>query len=200
LIAFDQFTNFQDIFQSEVDGRRKLVCQSLTNLVAIWLDLVHLGVPAVEFHSAERGTIVELSASVSIATMSTQIKIAAAIICDSQGRTLLVRKRNTAFFMQPGGKLDEGETALATLKRELSEELGCSLQRADFLGIFTAPAANEPLHQVHASLFHARITGNIQPGAEIEEIAWVQPSRPGNLPLAPLTRDHVLPLILSLAT
>jgi 8-oxo-dGTP diphosphatase len=133
-------------------------------------------------------------------TSSTPIQIAAAIICDQQGRTLLVRKRNTAFFMQPGGKRDDGETPLATLARELSEELGCSLQRADFLGVFTAPAANEPLLQVQASLFHATITGNIEPGAEIEEIAWVQPSRPGDLPLAPLTRDHVLPLIVSLAT
>ena len=100
--------------------------------------------------------------------------------------------------MQPGGKLDTGETALATLKRELREELGCSLQRANFLGVFSAPAANEPLHRVQAQLFHAAITGNIEPGAEIEEVTWVQPSQPGSLHLAPLTRDHVLPLALSL--
>jgi 8-oxo-dGTP diphosphatase len=131
-------------------------------------------------------------------TPSTLIQIAAAIIWDQEGRVLLVRKRDTLFFMQPGGKLDAGETALATLERELREELGCSLQRADFMGVFSAPAANEPLHRVQAQLFHAAIAGNIEPGAEIEEVSWVQPSRPGNLPLAPLTRDHVLPLALSL--
>jgi 8-oxo-dGTP diphosphatase len=131
-------------------------------------------------------------------TPSTLIQIAAAIIWDQEGRVLLVRKRDTLFFMQPGGKLDAGETALATLERELREELGCSLQRANFLGVFSAPAANEPQHRVQEQLFHAAITGNIEPGAEIEEVTWVQPSRPGSLPLAPLTRDHVLPLALSL--
>ncbi len=132
-------------------------------------------------------------------TPSTLIQIAAAIIWDQAGRVLLVRKRDTLFFMQPGGKLDAGETALATLERELREELGCSLQRANFLGVFSAPAANEPLHRVQAQLFHAAITGNIEPGAEIEEVTWVEPSQPGSLPLAPLTRDHVLPLALSLS-
>lgn len=131
---------------------------------------------------------------------STHIQIAAAMIANQDGRILLVRKRDTRFFMQPGGKLDHGETALATLARELSEELGCSLLKADFLGVFTAPAANEPSRRVEAALFHSAITGNITPGAEIEEIAWVEPSRPGDLLLAPLTRDHVLPLIISRGT
>jgi uncharacterized protein (TIGR00730 family) len=128
---------------------------------------------------------------------SAPIRIAAAVVADQDGRILLVRKRNTLFFMQPGGKLDNGETALATLTRELREELGCTLLKADFLGVFSAPAANEPMHRVEASLFHADITGDIKPGAEIEEVAWVEPSQTGDLPLAPLTRDHVLPLILS---
>jgi hypothetical protein len=48
-----------------------------------------------------------------------------------------------------------------------------------------------------SSLFLAKITDFIQPAAEIEEIIWIEPSRPGDLALAPLTRDHALPLILS---
>ena len=89
-------------------------------------------------------------------TPSTLIQIAAAIIWDQEGRVLLVRKRDTLFFMQPGGKLDAGETALATLERELREELGCSLQRADFMGVFSAPAANEPLHRSSGAAFSCR--------------------------------------------
>ena len=128
---------------------------------------------------------------------STPIRIAAAIIADQDGRILLVKKRDTKFFMQPGGKLHQGETAPDALARELNEELGCTLVQTEFLGVFSAPAANEPLHTVEALLFSARITGHIQAASEIEEIAWVEPSLPRDLPLAPLTRDHVLPLILS---
>jgi 8-oxo-dGTP diphosphatase len=128
---------------------------------------------------------------------STPIRIAAAIISDQDGRILLVKKRDTKFFMQPGGKLHQGETAPHALARELNEELGCTLVQTEFLGVFSAPAANEPLHIVEALLFSATITGHIQAASEIDEIAWVEPSLPRDLPLAPLTRDHVLPLILS---
>lgn len=128
---------------------------------------------------------------------SAPILIAAAVIADPDGRMLLVRKRNTRFFMQPGGKLNHGETALGALARELKEELGCTLQEAEFLGRFSAPAANEPLFTVEALLFEAKITGVIEPAAEIEETAWVEPSRTGHLRLAPLTRDHVIRLVLS---
>ena len=36
------------------------------------------------------------------------------------------------------------------------------------------------------------------PRAEIEEAVWVDPFAPGDLPLAPLTRDAVLPLVRTL--
>jgi len=127
------------------------------------------------------------------------IRIAAAIICDGEGRVLLVRKRDTNFFMQPGGKLDDRETSLAALARELREELGCALKAAEFLGVFSAPAANEPMHTVEAALFRAEIEGDINPGAEIEELSWVRLSETAGLALAPLTRDHVLPIVASRA-
>lgn len=127
---------------------------------------------------------------------SKSIPIAAAVIADEKGRVLLVRKCRTPFFMQPGGKLAFGETAREALARELQEELGCSLVNAEFLGFFAAPAANEPMHSVEAALFQVTVDGRLEPRAEIEEIAWVGPSECDGLPLAPLTRDHVLPLLL----
>jgi 8-oxo-dGTP diphosphatase len=130
------------------------------------------------------------------AASSTPIRIAAAVIANPEGFILLVRKRNTLIFMQPGGKLDAGETALATLARELHEELGCTLLHAEFLGTFSAPAANEPT-LVEAALYRTEIAGEVKPQAEIEEVAWVDPSKPSDLRLAPLTHDQVLPLIRS---
>jgi 8-oxo-dGTP diphosphatase len=120
------------------------------------------------------------------------IRIAAAVILDDAGRTLLVRKRGTAFFMQPGGKLEAGESPLETLTRELREELGCTLQKAQFLGIFSAPAANEAARVVEAELFHVEITGEIEPGSEIEQFVWTDPASVSDLLLAPLTKNEVL--------
>lgn len=38
------------------------------------------------------------------------------------------------------------------------------------------------------------MTGEIAPKAEIEAMMWVDPAAPADIALAPLTRDHVLPL------
>lgn len=43
----------------------------------------------------------------------------AAVVVNSKQETLLVRKRGSDTFIQPGGKPDEGEEALAALAREL---------------------------------------------------------------------------------
>ena len=52
------------------------------------------------------------------------IRIAAALLLGPDGRTLLVRKRGTRAFMQPGGKIEAHEVPLHALARELEEELG----------------------------------------------------------------------------
>lgn len=123
------------------------------------------------------------------------IRIAAAVILDDAGRTLLVRKRGTAAFMQAGGKLGPGEAPLDALRREIREELGCEIGEASRpLGRFRAPAANEPGRIVEADLFAVTLAGDIQPGAEIEDAVWHDPDDSASIVLAPLTRDHVLPL------
>ncbi|WP_456681551.1 NUDIX domain-containing protein [Bradyrhizobium sp. USDA 3311] len=48
----------------------------------------------------------------------------------SDGRVLLVRKKATESFMQPGGKIEIGEHPQDALRRELSEELGSISIRA----------------------------------------------------------------------
>ncbi len=125
-----------------------------------------------------------------------RVRIVAAVALNSNGKTLLVRKRGTAAFMQPGGKLADGETNLAALERELAEELGCSPDRESFrvLGVYSAPAANEPGWIVQAELFAVTLTGEVCPSAEIEEAVWIDPDVEPTIQLAPLTRRYALPL------
>jgi mutator protein MutT len=124
------------------------------------------------------------------------IKIAAALIIDAQQRLLLVRKHNTQYFMQPGGKIDDNESPADCLIRELREELNINVERDDLqtTGSFHAVAANEPDHLVTAELFLLRKSFDAAPAAEIAEAVWVSLQDKNQYPLAPLTRDHVFPL------
>lgn len=127
--------------------------------------------------------------------MSKTIRIAAALLIEPNGQTLLVRKRGTQAFMQPGGKIDAGEQPAEALARELHEELGLIIEPTDavYLGHFSAPAANEPGYTVEAELFQVTIDEPVSPAAEIEEVRWIDPATDGDLILAPLTRDLILP-------
>jgi 8-oxo-dGTP diphosphatase len=49
------------------------------------------------------------------------LRVVAALIRDSTGRVLLVRKRGTSTFMQPSGKLSPGESDVAAVSREIIE-------------------------------------------------------------------------------
>ena len=123
------------------------------------------------------------------------IRIAAAVLIGPDGRTLLVRKRGTRAFMQPGGKIEAHEQPANALARELEEELALNIDPASatYLGHFSAPAVNEPGFEVQAELFLLHIQQSVSPAAEIEEVQWIDPCGDGGLELAPLTRDLILP-------
>lgn len=122
------------------------------------------------------------------------IRIAAAIVMNDLGETLLVRKRGTHAFMQPGGKIALDETPMAALMREIHDELGCTLsdRQVHYVGFHSAPAANEPNSTVEAHLFLGTLDAEPKASAEIEEAIWVSPSDARRLELAPLTSQFAL--------
>lgn len=129
--------------------------------------------------------------------MSSVIRIVAALIRNERGEVLLVRKRGTTAFMQPGGKYEVGESARAALVRELNEELGIVAVESDldYLGYFEADAANEAGHTVEAEVFSLVVAGSVAPLAEIEELIWHDLDNPGDIEVAPLSLNEIFPLI-----
>ncbi|MCW4385425.1 NUDIX domain-containing protein [Salinibacterium sp. SYSU T00001] len=123
--------------------------------------------------------------------------LAAALVLDLEGRALLVRKRGTHAFMQPGGKIEPGETARQAIVRELAEELTLRVDESDLghLGHFTADAANEPGWTVDCEVFTLVTDAPVAVAAEIEEARWFDPRDTGDAVIAPLTREHVFPAI-----
>ena len=125
------------------------------------------------------------------------IHVSAAVIVDDRGHALVVRKHGTTRFMQPGGKPEAGETAAATLIRELEEELALRVDEADLtpLGTFVSAAANEPDHRVVADAFALRVQpGDVVVQAELAELRWLEPGDWTSVPLAPLSSEHLLPI------
>ena len=109
------------------------------------------------------------------------------------GRLLVVRKRGASLFILPGGKPEGAEGDLATLTRELEEELGCAVSSPSLSGVFTDRAAGISDAVVVVRLYQGNLIGNPVPQAEIEELAWLDMRKPHSLPLAPSIVNGILP-------
>ena len=129
------------------------------------------------------------------------IETVAAVIAASDGHVLLVRKRGSDTFIQPGGKREPGEESLKTLARELREEIGVRLVpgSARRLGEFEERAVHEAGMRVRAEVFVVRVDGRPEAAAEIAELVWVDPREPGAAKVAPLSRLHILPAFLAIS-
>ena len=125
------------------------------------------------------------------------LRISCAVIVDDRNRTLLVRKANTDFYMQPGGKIEGGESPRACLKRELIEELGLEFpdDRMDYVGSFSEVAANERNTTLQAEIYFIQQTCQPTVAGEIAEYIWLDASRDERHDLAPLTKNVVLGIV-----
>jgi 8-oxo-dGTP diphosphatase len=128
----------------------------------------------------------------------TVLTLSALVIRDDAGRLLLVRKRGTSKFMQPGGKLEPGESFAAAAVRELQEELGIRVATTELtdLGRWYGAAANEADTFIDAGIFSCDTHHAPVAAAEIEEVLWLHPDEAkARDDLAPLLTDHILPLL-----
>jgi 8-oxo-dGTP diphosphatase len=128
----------------------------------------------------------------------TVLTLSALVIRDDVGRLLLVRKRGTSKFMQPGGKLEPGESFAAAAARELQEELGIKVAEMELtdMGRWYGAAANETNTFIDAGIFSCETQQAPVAAAEIEEVLWLHPDdAKARNDLAPLLTDHILPLL-----
>ncbi len=125
------------------------------------------------------------------------IYLASAMITNTSGALLTVRKKGSIYYMMAGGKIEKEETPLEALIRELHEELGLVIapSTVTYLGIHQTQAVNEANTWVHATIFHLILPETpIVPHAELEEVKWLTYENYQQVPLAHLLEEFTLPL------
>ena len=101
--------------------------------------------------------------------------IRCACLIDTRGDTiLLARVRDNELWYLPGGTIEEGETEVAALIREIDEELDVQLDPSTirFDRTVIGPALGRE-GDVELNCYRADLTGDVKARAEISEIAYV---------------------------
>ena len=101
--------------------------------------------------------------------------------------------QDTVFYFAGGG-IEEGESDMDCLKREIKEELDVelNLNSVSFLGEFEAPAHVNPNALVNIRLYTGQVISELKPSNEIVEIQYFDSSTdPKNL--TRISREKIFP-------
>jgi 8-oxo-dGTP diphosphatase len=118
--------------------------------------------------------------------MSRAVDVSVAVLERPDGRVLLARrppsKVYAGYWEFPGGKVEPGETTAAALVREVQEELGVHVLRADpwITNVFTYPHATVRLH-----FFRVREWAGDAHAREHDALSWEDPHAVALDPLLP---------------
>lgn len=103
------------------------------------------------------------------------------LVEETEDQILLVQVRHREKYYFPGGKIDEGETLLEAIQREIEEELQLHFSQEDFtyIGKVIGEAYPQPntLTELNGFKVNQRINWNdVQMDNEVTDIRWFNKS------------------------
>ncbi len=118
-------------------------------------------------------------------------RVAAVIIKDK--KILLVTNDDANFYWTPGGGVEEGETHIEALSREILEELGASMVNySHYLTYKTVNEVRGMEQEVHCYILD--ISGEIKPSSEIKNIGWFAREEIPKVAIG--IRNHLIPQLI----
>ncbi|MGD1897027.1 MAG: NUDIX domain-containing protein [Phormidesmis sp.] len=107
----------------------------------------------------------------------------------SDGRIVLIRRKDTSLWGLPGGLVDWGEDLKSAATRELLEETGLSLTSVERLvGVYSSEVRDERFHSICVAL-EAKAEGEMDV-FDPDEVIEVQAFHQNELPKSQLAHDH----------
>jgi 8-oxo-dGTP diphosphatase len=113
-------------------------------------------------------------------------------------KLLFTRAKGKSIFIDPGGKIESGETPEQALIRELKEELSIEVKNEDleYFGEFSDISANDASKTVHMTVFLVKKwRGEVKPSAEIEELKWLDSYISEDTKVGSIFGGKVLPIL-----
>jgi len=116
-----------------------------------------------------------------------------AVILDN--KRILAGKKGSKFII-PGGRIEEGESHIECLKRELKEELGVDLISQEFFGAFEDDAALDPGMKIKMDVYVVNVAGEPRASSEIEELRYLSSKNKKNIKMGSILEKFVIPKLL----
>jgi 8-oxo-dGTP diphosphatase len=119
-----------------------------------------------------------------------------ALVVIRNNSLLTVTKRGSPDLLMPGGKLGVIESAIAALKREINEELGCSINASSIvnLGNFEDLTADGK-SRVSIELFSGKLIGIPKASSEIDSLVWISADDINKPEVTPIIKNRIVPFL-----
>lgn len=121
------------------------------------------------------------------------LNVVKSLIQNKEKRFLLIRRVTDSKFFPglfdfPGGKLEQGEEALAGVIRETEEETGLQIEPADLIGEYDYTEQNT---EIHFQIFSVRkYFGEINLSSDHSEFGWFTEKELEQIDLAPIVKMY----------
>ncbi|MFB7422569.1 NUDIX hydrolase [Streptomyces hydrogenans] len=119
------------------------------------------------------------------------------VVCNDEGRLLLIHRTDNDLWALPGGGHDIGERIGDTAVREVQEETGIEVEVDNIVGLYTDPDHvlaydDGEVRQQFSICFRARpIGGTLRTSRESKEVRWVNPVDLDDLDIHPSMRLRI---------